>query len=196
VLKPGDWIQICILGVLIVNVIFFWAQYCSTQLLNKPLCAVKQLTIEPALQGKNIINAEKVDPNVKDKNIIKIAAVIKNFGKYQAKKASITWKMVRLKGTKELGFSPTGTTQESTISTELTVLPEQEFEQWLLFIEKKDLDEMIEGWNKAVDINIRIKFYNRNSKPEIYSCTYRITKMLMTKEYLYEVSLIGSRVEN
>ncbi|MCX5855711.1 MAG: hypothetical protein NTZ24_14255 [Deltaproteobacteria bacterium] len=202
-LSTGERIQLFILItyivtllVLVVNVIFFWKQYRSTQLLNKPLCAVKQLTVDSALEGKNIIKTEKIDKAVEGKPKIKIAAVIKNFGKYEAKKVNITWNMVALEGKmdkgKFIGWEVKGTTEQSMISTNLTVLPEHEFEQWIKFFEKKDLDELVNGYQKAVDVNISIKYLNMDNKTETYNCTYRITKMLLTEEYLYEVSLIRS----
>lgn len=193
----GDCIQLCIAIIIMLNLIVFWVQYNSTQLLNKPLCAVKQLVVEPALQGKNVTNAEKVDPSVKDKNIIKISAVIKNFGKYKAEKASITWKMVAFEKSEKSGYVAKEVIKESAVSTDITILPEQEFEQWLWFVNKKNLDNIVEGYKKAVDISINIKFLTEDGKKEeMYSCTYRVTKMLITNEYLYEVSLVNSSIKS
>jgi hypothetical protein len=198
-LSCSDWIQIGILVVLFFNLIFFWIQYRSTQLLNKPLCAVKQLNVDSALEGKNIIKTEKVDKSVEGKSIIKIAAVIKNFGKYEAKKVNITWNLVALEGKMDKGklkeWMEVGRSGESMVSTDLTVLPEHEFEQWLVFFTKEELDKMVRGWEKAVDINISIKYLNMDDKTEKYNCTYRITKMLGTEEYLYEAALIRSSTE-
>jgi len=138
-----------------------------------------------------VINFEKVDPKVK--NIIKISAVIKNFGKYQAKHVSIEWEMVALKRkSKDEKWEEGSVVSKSPVSTDITILPDQEFEQWVIFIEKKDLDEVVRGYEKAINIKINIRFLNMDEKMESYKCVYQITKMLLTEEYLYEVSLVKS----
>jgi hypothetical protein len=190
-LRDGDRIQFGILIVLVVNVIFFWIQYRSTQLLNKPLCAVKQLNVERALKSKDVIDYEKLTQD--QKNIIKISTVIKNFGKYKAKNASIEWEMIALnRKSKGEEWKAGSVVKKSTVLTDITILPDQEFEHWLIFIPKKDLDEVISGYEKAVNININIRFLNMDEKTETYKCIYQITKMLAPEEYLYEVSLVNS----
>jgi hypothetical protein len=195
-LSCSDWIQIGILVVLVINLIFFWIQYYKTQLLNKPLCAVKQLNVEPAIQPKNVIGDGKINPDAN--NVIKISAVIKNYGKYQARKASIEWEMIALnRNSRDEQWKAGSIVKKSTVLTDITILPDQEFEQWLIFILKKDLDKFIWGYEKAVNINVNIKFLNMNENTETYKCVYQITKIAMGEEYyLYEVSLVKSWSES
>ena len=149
-----------------------------TQALNEPLCAVKDIKIEKARD-----------------EIIKISAIIKNFGNYAAKNALIDWKFVLVKDLKQETKQSIIENWGSKGEIQITILPQHEFERFLLYVEKKDFDAMVVGYQNAVGVILSIKYKNIENKMEQYSCFYLITRMLTDNKGTYEVSLQDSKLE-
>ena len=73
--SKSDWIQLGTALILILNLLAVWQEYRSTQILNQPLCAFKEIKATKPRKG-----------------VVKVSAVVANFGNYVARDALIGWK--------------------------------------------------------------------------------------------------------
>ena len=166
------------LVVLILNLLFFWKQNELTQTLNQPLCAVKNVKLI------------KVRPDV-----YKIDATIMNTGNYVARKASIGWEFFlveKLKDPQSKTIKIDGWSSKT--KKEMTILPRHEFDLWIIYIKKNEVDKIIDGYEKAVAISLTIEYQNMDHVTQRYSCTYLITRMLSIDDP-YDVQQVESKLE-
>jgi hypothetical protein len=177
-LKTSDYIQIFIALILIGNILFFWKQHDLTQTLNQPLCAVKNVRLIP------------VRPDV-----YKIYATIMNSGNYVAEKVAIDWGLFLVEKLKDPQpiFTPIDP-QRSKNKTEMTLLPKHELDFWIIYIDKKDIDKMVDGYEKAIAISLTVEYKNMDNVTQRYSCIYLITRMLSTDDP-YDVQPVRSKLE-
>lgn len=166
------------LTVLILNLIYFWSQYDLTQTLNQPLCAVKEVKVL----------------KVRD-DVIQISAAIKNYGNYAAKNTSISWGFFVCPDIKNKNSMCLETNLGSKGQTDITVLPQHEFETLLSFINKTEFNKIVIGYDAALAVILTIDYQDMDNIIQRYSCSYLVTRLLIDKQDTYEVSLKASKLE-
>jgi hypothetical protein len=197
-LKAAEWIQVAI-AIILAGTLFVlylnlrsiskqielnseqvklnWKQIELTQILNQPICGAKEL---------------KVD-KVRD-NVIQISPVIKNYGKYIEKDASIKWKIDKI----EMLNDPHKRKIENRVPWMakkcITVLPEQEFAVGFCQFNTTEFNTMVNGaTDSAIAVSLEIVYSNADRKSQRYSATYLITRLAGIEEDRYEVSLSNAR---
>ncbi|HUU51105.1 MAG TPA: hypothetical protein VMW81_09135 [Nitrospinota bacterium] len=164
--KPANLIQISILVILFITALILLEnlfqinkQLEITEILNRPICAVKNVEIEPTHEKEYHLNI-----------------TFMNFGKYLAENVSINWKCLipetKKKKDGEKNIKP-GETIISGSSKNITLLPQQEIKQGFYFF-KKSLDGILEQIPLLLDITI--EYESINNSIEQYSCSYLISK--------------------
>jgi hypothetical protein len=63
-------------------------------------------------------------------------------------------------------------------NVEIIILPRQEIEYWVMYIDTKDVESIVSGYEKALEANLTIEYKNMDNKLERYSYSYLITKMM------------------
>ena len=184
-LKKGDYIQIFIAVilagtcfVLIFNLVFFRGQIKLTQdqikltqdqieltqALNQPLIAVKDVKVT------------QVRPSA-----IETSLIIKNFGNYVAKDVTIKWEFYQVSFS---GKNPRTVKVETRIpqisggKKQITILPQHEFKQFLVYVGKKDYEKVVAGYSSAILLKATLRYPDMYDKTQEYSCEYLITKLL------------------
>lgn len=177
IFNVAEYIQLFIAIILVLNLLAFWSQYKLTQILNQPICGVKEVNVIPARD-----------------NIIEIYAIITNAGNYAAKEASITW---------EFGLNENWASHNASYTkiqewtkeqkSKLTILPRHEFKMILLYKDTKDIEKIMEGYKKALLVKLVIEYKDMNKIIKQYSCSYRITRLLLDNKQTYECTILESK---
>ena len=183
----NDTIQSVIAFILAVTAAFLFLnlqalndQIKLTQILNQPLCAIKEIKVEKPRD-----------------HVVEVSAIIKNFGNYKAKNASINWETILVNNLNMKDENRVYTKIENLSSerkTQITILPQHEFKHFLFYIEK--FDEMVVGYKSGIRIKLAIEYQDMDNKMERYSCSYLITRLLVDEQNTYEASLIKSELKN
>ena len=158
--------------VLILNLYYFWKQVDLTQILNQPICAVKEL---------------KVD-KVRD-NVVQISPVIKNFGKIAERNASFEWKINIVENLNNPQKRKITEVTAWSKKDHIKILPEQEFIGGFRQYTRDDFNNMVRGYDSAILVSMIIGYHDLENKPQRYSCSYLITRLANLKEDKYEVML-------
>ncbi|MDP3260780.1 MAG: hypothetical protein Q8M34_09400 [Thermodesulfovibrionales bacterium] len=187
-LSTANCIQIVIALVLIFNLCYLnrqikltQEQIKLTQVLNQPLCAVKEIKVN----------------EVKDHtNRIKIYAVITNSGNYTAKNASIEWEFYQcndLIGHKQPCEKIKGWHSDSRNKMDITILPKQEFNYFLIDVPKERLNKRVEGYDRSLRIKLTIKYNDMDEKSQQYLGSFLIIRV--GAQNLYETTIEKSSIE-
>lgn len=190
--KIADWIQVAIAIILAVNALVLYFNLNSlnrqiklTEVLNEPLCAVKEIKIN----------------EVKDHaNRIKIYAVITNSGNYSAKNASIEWEFYQCKdlvSNKPSCEKIKGWHSDLKKKMNITILPKQEFNYFLIDVPKEVLNKRVKGYDRGLRIKLTIKYNDMDDKPQQYSGSFLIIRVGAPNIYeaTIEKSSIGEHQE-
>ncbi|MFA4829976.1 MAG: hypothetical protein WC594_12220 [Thermodesulfovibrionales bacterium] len=187
-LNTANCIQIAIAFILTVNLIVLYLNLDSlnhqiklTEVLNQPLCGVKEIKIN-----------EVKDPI----NRIKIYAVITNSGNYSAKNASIEWEFYQCKdliGDKPACNEKIKGWQSSPKNMNITILPKQEFNYFLIDVTKEELSKRVEGYDRGLRIKLTIKYKNMDNNPQQYSGSFLIIRVGAPN--IYEATIEQSSIE-
>jgi len=166
--------------VLILNLRSLQEQIGLTQVLNQPLCAVKEIKI-------NEVNAP---------NRFKIYAVITNSGNYNAKNATIEWEFYQCDDliSRQTCNKIKGWHSDPKKKMNVTILPKQEFNYFLIDVPQAGLNERVKGYDRGVGIEITIKYKDMNNSPQKYSGFYLITRIGALN--IYEATIQKSDIEN
>lgn len=186
-LNTANFIQIAIAFILTVNLYVLYLNLDSlnhqiklTEVLNQPLCGVKEIKIS----------------EVKDHvNRIKIYAVITNSGNYSAKNASIEWEFYQCKdliGDKQACAKIKGW-QSSPKNMNITILPKQEFNYFLIDVTKEELSKRVEGYDRGLRIKLTIKYKNMDDNLQQYSGSFLIIRVGAPN--IYEATIEQSSIE-
>lgn len=176
--KTANRIQVVIAIILAVNALFLYCNLGSlrdqieltqeqiklTEVLNQPLCGVKEIKIN---EVKGTANR------------IKIYAVITNSGNYKAESAAIEWKFSQCEDLmgKQLCKEIEGLRSDPRAKTTITILPKQEFNYFLIDIPKENLDKRVAGYDRGLKIELTIKYNGMNYNPQQYSGTFLIIRV-------------------
>lgn len=168
---------------LLVNLCFFWKQNSLTQTLNRPLCGIK-----------DILLSVYAVPSTPDIPVIGIEAVIVNSGNDAARDVLLTYELNVLDATrssKTVIVSKKANTDDGT----WVLMPRHEVKTFVLYIQKKDFDEAVKGYEKVALLEMKLTYKNMEGKPMEYSSIYSITRLLTDKDMkVYEVSLRQSKL--
>ncbi len=158
--------------ILLFNLIYFRKQFSEltkqtetlrqqlslTNILNKPLCAIKDVEISKSGEEEYYINY-----------------IIKNFGNYVAKKVSSHFKISIIQVIKENGESEFGEerqiTEEPKLPTKIALLPQQEYEGGF-YARRDKWDNYLKDWN--IKLSFELIYKDIDDNIEKYSCAYLI----------------------
>lgn len=176
-------IAILTLVALLVNLIFFWKQIRLTQTLNRPLCGIKDI----------LVNHYSV-PSTPDIPVIGIEALIANSGNDAARDVLFTYEIYALDA--KQNSKTVLTSKKPTMDHRTWVLmPRHEVKTFLLYIQKKDFDQAVIGYDKVALLDLTLEYKDSGGKVMKYSSTYSITRLLTDKDMkVYEVSLRESKL--
>jgi hypothetical protein len=182
--------------ILSINLVYFWKQHRLTQSLNQPICATKSLKVDKTsgrvdkTSGKAIVDPE---------DVFKFSIIIKNFGTYAAKDVSIKYATFQLKPSNGIlsrsgdSFVPPTPPEEHHI----VLLPQHEIDYFMVYRNRKFLDEHISGNERALEVEVTIQYRNElKDRTERFSCSYIIGKLLGQEPDLYEADLLQSKLES
>lgn len=173
-------VSLLTLIVLYCNLSQFWKQNSLTQLLNRPFCSVKQIKVEVLT----------VPPST---DVISVSAIITNSGNDYARDVVITREAYAID--KKTGVKTSLVLKES--QEKITILPKQELEAFLLYIQKGKFNDLVGGYDRVALLEMTIQYKDMNEKVLRYSCTYSITKLLTDRKdvNVYEIFLQNSSLE-
>ncbi|MBU2620821.1 MAG: hypothetical protein KKD92_00690 [Proteobacteria bacterium] len=164
-----------------------------TQILNQPFCAVKELravkdpdeSTKRTKKGKDFVE------------VVKITSVIKNYGNYVSKKTTLSWSdaIFTIIEKNKIDITKWEAIPKSKSNTVMAVLPQQEIEVFMRYIDKKDFDNMVEGYKTALVVKLTVDYRDMDNKAQQYSCFYAITRLLTDDRGVYEVSLKESKLD-
>jgi len=175
-------ISLLTLIVIYCNLGQFWRQNSLTQLLNRPFCGVKQINVEVVT----------VPPSI---DVIKIDALIVNSGNDYARDAIITSELYAID--QEKGIKTILVPKKANHGEKITILPKQEFRTFLLYIQKKQFNDLVGGFNRMAKLEMTIQYKDLDNKVMRYTCSYLITKLLTDNPNVnvYEEVLQASNLE-
>ena len=136
-----------------------------TGVLNQPLCAIKEVKVNE-VKGYN--------------NLIKISAVVANSGNYIAKNASIEWQLYQRENL--LSANPPskkieGWGSSPSKKSDIAILPKHEFDYFLIYVAKEDLDKRVQGYDSGVEVRLIIKYTDMDNKPQQYEGSFLIIRV-------------------
>lgn len=161
-INTNNLILIFTLLALVANLWFFWKQNNLTQVLNQPICAVKEVKV-------NIDYAKDIE----------ISAVIVNSGSYIAKNASIEWEFYHVEDLKkEQSFKKIeGWVLPSSKKSNIAIMPRHEFVIPLVIVKKEKFDNLVRGYESGVGITLSIEYTDMKGNPQTYSSFFLITRL-------------------
>jgi hypothetical protein len=147
------------------------------EILNQPLCGVKEVNVKQSTHPE----AMEVD------------VTIVNAGNEVAKKASISYETAlidRKENKKEI------ITNLSSIGVNsITILPRSEIKNLLFYIRKEDLAKLVIGYDKFIELKVTIEYLNMKEEKIKYISSYKITRLLSGDLHYYEATIIESDIE-
>lgn len=161
-INTNNLILIFTLLALVFNLWFFWKQNNLTQVLNQPICAVKEVKV-------NIDNAKDIE----------ISAVIVNSGNYIANNASIEWEFYHVKDLKEKQSSKKieGWVLPTSKKSNIAIMPRHEFVMPLVIVKKEKFDNLARGYESGVEIKLSIEYTDMKGNPQTYRSSFLITRL-------------------
>jgi len=169
------------LCVLVFNLVALGKQIRLTQTLNQPLCGVKDVRVDPVRE-----------------DVKQITVIMKNYGKYIAKSATIALKIDVIQGSrsgKATVLNIKGL--RSMMKTRpLDILPEQEFPALFIQFTKDDFNEIVRGdVDRLVRVEVVTEYDGIDGEKKRYSCSYLITRLADVRQDKYEISIETSNLD-
>jgi hypothetical protein len=160
----------------------------QTQTLNRPLPGVRRLKVDRLAD-----------------EVRQISVVIKNFGKLAARNVSIGWKVDRLKRNKlenstgpvtlaVVGEEIKGVSLDWNWHPSIALPPEQEIDSVLIMFSKSLFIQNTQGYD-AIRVRLAVKYTDTDSKTQVHSCTYLITRMASPNQEDPEILLSNSTLD-
>lgn len=177
------FISVLTLIILYCNLGQFWKQNRLTQTLNRPLCGIKDI----------LVNHHSVS-STPDIPVIGIEALIVNSGNDAARDVMFTYEIYALDA--KQNSKTVITSKKPTMDHRTWVLmPRHEVKTFLLYIQKKDFDQAVIGYDKVALLDLTLEYKDTEGKAMKYSSTYSITRLLTDKDMkVYEISLRESKL--
>ena len=144
-----------------------------TQILNQPLCAVSLLKVDKPRY-----------------NVVQISPIIKNFGKMVERDASFEWRIDIIENINDAQKRKERPVVPWRKKAHIKIIPEQEFMGGFRQFNTKDFNDMVRGYDSAVQVSMIIGYHDAEDKPQQYSCSYIITRLADIKKDQYEVMLV------
>jgi hypothetical protein len=152
-------------------------QILLSEILNQPLCGVKEVTV------KSSVHPEAMEVDV----------TIVNAGNEVAKKASISYETVAID--RKVNSKEIITSSSSKGENTITILPKSEIKNIILYIRKDDLAKMVIGYDKFIEFKVTIEYLNMKEEKIKYTSSYKITRLLSGELDNYEANIIESSIE-
>jgi hypothetical protein len=152
-------------------------QYDITQTLNQPFIGVKEVNVQPAGNWP----------------AIKISATIINSGNYKARDAEFNYEFSLI----NKNNNPTAAVIEDWKSkqpTKMLILPKQEIDLFIMYIDKDMLAKLIVGYASYLELKITLNYADMESNAHHNIYKYRISRLLtdVKNKETYDVFLISS----